>query len=93
MSAFSILDSVTSSMISTNFVIDKLRRNLKARSLKVKELCGVNGKTNPIELKNAFKRLDMTSKEVDILIEMLSSTNNDGLLDLNLLEEKLQRLE
>jgi hypothetical protein len=74
-------------------ILDKLRRNLKARNLKVLELCGGSeGKTNCIEFKNALKKIGVLSKEVDRILEMVV-VNKEGLIDLKAFSNKIQRME
>lgn len=69
-------------------LIDKLRRLLRSRSINILELSGVNGKTNSIELRNALKKLGVSSREIDMILEMLVY-NGDGMIDLHVFAKKL----
>lgn len=50
-------------MIGGSMIIDKLRRNLKARNLTIKDL--YNNTTNAIEFRNNLKKIGTSGKEID----------------------------
>lgn len=54
--------------------------------------CSSNGKTTSLEFKNSLKKLGVNSKEVDRLMEILVY-NEEGMIDLNLLQSRLNKLE
>lgn len=83
-------------MMQSHLVIEKLRRNLKAKGFeKLTELFpdseGSNT-TNIIEFKNVLKKVGINTKEVDRLMEILVVSGN-GFLDLEVLNKKLLKLE
>ena len=65
---------------------------MKTKGLRLEELCGVDNKTNIIEFRNALKKLNIQTKEIDKLIEM-AAYNTDGLIDLTVFVNKIRRLE
>jgi hypothetical protein len=83
-------------MIHSNLVIEKLRRNLKAKGIeRLIELfpdSADSQTTNIIEFKNAMKRVGISAKETDRIMEILA-TNSEGLLDLGILNKKIVKLE
>ena len=83
-------------MIHSNIIIEKLRRNLKTKGIeKLSDLFpdNLNAETiNIIEFKNAMKRVGISAKEIDRIMEVLV-INGDGLLDLSILNKKLLKLE
>lgn len=89
-----MLDPITQSQMSSNMTMEKLRRNLKTMNIiNIKDICGFNeeGKTSSVEFKNALKKMGINSKEIDRLMELLVY-NEEGMIDLNILHNKLQRI-
>ncbi len=90
------MDQISQSMIHSNLVIEKLRRNLKAKGIeRLIELfpdSADSQTTNIIEFKNAMKRVGISAKETDRIMEILA-TNSEGLLDLGILNKKIVKLE
>ncbi|CDW87512.1 ef hand family protein [Stylonychia lemnae] len=69
-----MIDPVTQQKISNDLTLDRLRKNLQAMGVtNLKELCqaNANGKTSSIEFKNSMKRLNINSKDIDRLMEVL----------------------
>ena len=83
-------------MIHSNLVIEKLRRNLKAKGIeRLSELfpdSADSQTTNIIEFKNVMKIVGISAKETDRIMEILA-TNSEGLIDLGILNKKIVKLE
>lgn len=65
-------------------ILDKLRRILKIKNISVADLCsGYEKITNVIEFKNILRKVGVTSKDTDRIMEMVV-LNKDGMVDLEM---------
>lgn len=90
-----IVDPLTSEQMTHNLIIEKLKGLMKTSAIKdLRQICSCSdeGKTSSVEFKNSIKRLGLQPKEVDRLIEVMVC-NEEGLVDLQKLNSRIQKLE
>lgn len=85
------------SFAQIGMIVDKLRRNLKTREIQdVRDLFTGRSQSNLVEFKNVIKKVGLTPGEIEKLIEALTpgeANEYTGLIDLNLLQQKIARTE